>query len=96
MSNSYPCQLSPGSEVTRGRPAVPADSDPGPRSCAVEQLSRPTQSRVRADAGSTSCSGRIAPGSVELCCRTAIPANSVLRPSCRGVHQLSRPTPTMV
>ena len=51
MSNSYPCQLSPGSEVTRGRPAVPADSDPGPRSCGVDKLSRPTRSQVELPRG---------------------------------------------
>ena len=31
----------------RGRPAVPADSGPGPRARGVDQLSRPTRARVR-------------------------------------------------
>ena len=79
-----------------GRQAIPADSVPGPRSLGVDQLSRPTQSRVRAAAGSTSSSGRLRPGSEELWCRQAIPANRVLGPCCRGVHRLSQPTRTRV
>lgn len=37
---SYPGQLSLGSEFPHGGPAVPADSDLGPRICGVDQLSR--------------------------------------------------------
>ena len=79
-----------------GRQAIPADSVPGPRSLGVDQLSRPTQSRVRAAAGSTRSSGRLRPGSEALWCRQAIPANRVLGPCCRGVHRLSQPTRTRV
>ena len=40
MSTNYPSRIGPVSELPRGQPAVPADSDPGPSSCGVDQLSR--------------------------------------------------------
>ena len=60
----------------RGRPAVPADSGPGPRARGVDQLSRPTRARVRGPAGSTSCPGRLGPGSEGPRGRPAVPADS--------------------
>ena len=79
-------QLSPRSELTRDRPAVPADSGPGKMCCGVDQLlSRPTQSRVRADSGWTTCPGRIRPMSEELWDRPAIPADSVPGPNLQSL-----------
>lgn len=86
----------PGFELTRGRPAVPADLVPGSRSSWVDHLSRPIQSWVRAALVSTSCPGRLCPGSEESCVRPAILVDSVLGPSCRVVYELSRPTRTGV
>ena len=43
----------------RGRPAVPADSGPGPRARGVDQLSRPTRARVRGQIGRASCRERV-------------------------------------
>ena len=48
-----PGRICPGSMLTRGQPDVPADSDRCLRSCWVDQLSRHTLSRVRADPGLT-------------------------------------------
>ena len=41
-STGYPSPVGQASGLTRGRAAVPADSDPGPKSCGDDQLSRPT------------------------------------------------------
>ena len=99
-------------ELTRGRPAIPANSflgprcrgptsymcrlRPGPRSSAVDQLCLPCRSPVRADAGSTILPGRPGPGSEKLWGQPATPADSVPCTSCRGVDQLSRPTRSRV
>ncbi|XP_020946894.1 collagen alpha-2(I) chain-like [Sus scrofa] len=44
-STSCPGRLGPGPKSPWGRLAVPGDSDPGPRSCGVDRLSRGTQDR---------------------------------------------------
>ena len=41
-STSFPGRLGPGSEATKGRPAVPGDSGPCPRGHGFEELSRVT------------------------------------------------------
>ena len=88
---SYPGQLSLGSEFPHGGPAVPADSDLGPRICGVDQLSRQNQSWTGVPAGLTSCPSRLRPGSKELWGQPAIPAKSAPAPCSHGVDQLSRP-----
>ena len=63
---NYHGRHGPGSEVMRGRPAVPADSDLGPRSCGVDQLSQLIRSQVRVAVAFSSYPGRLRPGSMEL------------------------------
>ena len=77
MTSSYPGLFDPVSEGPWDRPAVTDDLDLCPRTCWVDQLSRPTRSRVRADMVSTSCPGRLGHGSEELWGGPAIPGDSV-------------------
>src|SRR5512135_439180 len=90
----------------RGRPAIPGDTDPGPRARGVDQLSRATQARVRAPLGLTSCPGQLAPRSdglgVVRCpgylwhmtevsrARPAFQEDIGVDPRARSVDQLSR------
>ena len=60
-SASYPGPISPTFKLTRSGPSLPSYSDLGPRNCWVEQLYRPSRSRVRADVGSTRSAGRLRP-----------------------------------
>ena len=48
-STRYPGPFGPVSALPRGRYSVPAASDLCPRSCGLDQLSRPTRSRYRSD-----------------------------------------------
>ena len=79
-----------------GRPAVPAASDPSLKSCGVDQLSRPTQRRVRGAVGWNRSPGRLGPAPELTQEQPAIPALLVSVPSWGGVDQLSRPTQTRV
>ena len=62
----------------------------------VDRLSRPTQSRDRADSGLICCPLQLGPGSEELWGRRAIPAESLLGPSLHKIDQLFRSTGTRV
>ena len=70
-----------GSELTRFRSAVQANLDPGPRSCGVDKLSRPTRCGLETAAGSTNTYGLFGPRSEELWGPRAIPTDSVPGPS---------------
>lgn len=66
----------PWSEGPLVRQALQAGSVLGQKNCGVDQISRPTQSRDRADAGSTSCPCRLGPGSELTWCRPVVQAHS--------------------
>ena len=69
-----------------------ADSDPCPRSCGVDELSRPTRSRIRADTGSTSNPGPFGPWYEPLRSRSPVPGYSDPGSRSCDVDQLSRHT----
>ena len=78
-STRYPGPLSPGTELTRGRPAVPAETASGPSSDGGAELTRYTgriRTLVRGAVGSTSYPGRLGIGSELMRGRPAVPADS--------------------
>ena len=95
MLMSYPGHLSPGSELPRGRPATPTDSELGLRSCGVDQLSRPTGPIFELTRGRPSISSNSVPG---LSCEgsTSCPRGLVPWSEDLGVYQLSLPTQSRV
>ena len=97
------------SGCTRGRPAFPCDSSPGPRShevdqlsrgtpraCGSDQISRATRTCVQGPAGSTSCPRRLGPGSEGLRGRPAVSGESHLGPRAHEFNQLSPATRSWV
>ena len=88
-STICPGRLGSGSEDPRGRQAVPDDSDPGPRACVFDQLSRANCTCVLGYAGSTSCPGRLGTGYECPRGRPAVPGDLGPGPRARWVDQVS-------
>ena len=111
-STGCPSPVGQASGLTRGRAAVPADSDPRPKSCGDDQLSRPTLpgfeptrghpgSRANAVPGPRSCGlhprSRPTQSWSELTRgHPAVHVDSDTGPRSCGVDQLSWPTPSRV
>ena len=93
-SVSTTCPRTPtlGSESPRGRPAVPGDSGPAPKSCGVDQQSRATHVSVRVPARLIRYLWRIGPRSECPRVRPGLPGDSGPCPRALGVVQLSRAT----
>ena len=88
-STICPGRLGSGSEDPRGRQAVPGDSDPCPRACVFDQLSRANCTCVLGYAGSTSCPGRLGTGYECPRGRPAVPGDLGPGPRARWVDQVS-------
>ena len=95
-STSNPSRHVVASKLPPGRPTLTAYSDPGPRSCGVHELSRPTRYRVRADIKSTSSRGLLSIGSELTRSGPTVPADSDPGPKSCGVDHFSRPTRSRV
>lgn len=91
-STRYHGPYGPGIGLMLYRSAVPGNIDPGPRSCEVDQISRPTRFLVQADTGSTSYPGPFGPESKLTPGQSAVLAYSDPSWGTYGVDQLSRPT----
>ena len=77
-------RLSPGSEVPRGRPAVPGASGPVPRACGFDRLSWGTRARVRGPEWSTGFPVGLGPLPVCPRCGPALLGHTRLCPKPSG------------
>ena len=111
-STSYPSAVAQASGLTRGRSAVPGASDPGPKSCGDDQLSRPTLPGFELTRGHPVSRANAVPGprncGVHQLSRPTLSWSELTRagpavqadldpgPRGCGVDQLSCPTPSRV
>ena len=86
----FPWCFGPESEGPRGRPAIPGDSGPCPRSRDVDQHSWATLARVRGTVGSTRCPGQLGLLSEVPRGPPALPGDWHSGPRARGIDQLSQ------
>ena len=96
MFTCCPGRLRPGSEGTRGRPALPGDSVPSPSARSVNQQSHASRAQFQSAAELTSCAWRLGPVNEHPWCRPDFQGDSGRAPRAHSVDQFSQATRALV